>query len=1028
MRYLFFLIVIVSNCKMYAQSIAPGINVHAPRIFPSTPNSNALTKYSGVGVLMNTGMINYQLPIWNFQCNDISVPVIANYSSGGIKVDEYPTNLGMTWSLNAGGVITRQLNGAADETATRMTFNDSTNLYSQSNYNFVTEYYNPAWRSTFDTQPDIFTFKFGNYSGKFILDNQGNPLQLPHSNLKIKTAFNREDYTFIIVTPTGDKYFFGGGEATEFTYSNNSQYANSLPHPSFIPTAYYLTKIISIHGETVNFAYDDHEFGLDPISITQINNYVPSPVPTTQCITNPCPSQFFTYRTYVDYKSKLLKKISNKNFGEIIFEYEPFFLYGNQVGAGEHKLLKRLKIVNNIGLEVRKVDLLYEYVTTSQFSNTLGAPAVCQRPFLKQIQSGPELYTFKYYNVEALPVFASFAQDYFGYFNGAINTDFISNDGNVNYASYPMATANRTINHAFAKSGLLNTISFPTGGRDSIVYEGNYSKTGYTGGLRVNQIFTIDKLSGTTEKKKYYYAPLSDIYSLNVSGTSSQPVLDKQMVNGGLCDLFVPPSGIYSLVTCTYFQRTSSAHNDLNTFNGYHISYQYVTESHGGDNFENGGIEHSYHVANNSYSYPVINGSFTDAAISQDAVTNGLEHKTRIFKKKGTEFVVLTETDNHYKIDYNKVNKLVNSFKVNVRYIYSMNNPPLPQDFSGVDVMKTTYHSKWVYLDSVRTKIYTPDGVSYVEKTEAYSYDNPAHAQINKVESKNSKGNFFVQRFNYPHEKSSSINNQRNIYNDMVDSNYISPVIEKTEYLNDSLLQFSRINFDRWLDSLILPRDTEEGNNFLSTSPVTKFHEYSATGKILSYSDRSKIRLSVIYGYNNTMPIAKVVNAEPIDIAITSFESDDKSNWIYVNGGILNNEGVTGKNAYSLSGGNVIQRTALNPTRQYTITFWQKNGSGTVSLDATALLSKNEWTLYRIDITGVNDFIISGNAIIDELRLLPSDAQMITFTYDPMIGMTSQCDINNFISYYEYDVFGRLKLIRDQDKNIIKTFQYNYQQ
>jgi YD repeat-containing protein len=53
---------------------------------------------------------------------------------------------------------------------------------------------------------------------------------------------------------------------------------------------------------------------------------------------------------------------------------------------------------------------------------------------------------------------------------------------------------------------------------------------------------------------------------------------------------------------------------------------------------------------------------------------------------------------------------------------------------------------------------------------------------------------------------------------------------------------------------------------------------------------------------------------------------------------------------------------------------------------------------------------------------------MTTYTYEPLVGMTSQCDARNTITYYEYDALGRLTLVRDQDGNIIKTFKYNYKQ
>jgi hypothetical protein len=58
--------------------------------------------------------------------------------------------------------------------------------------------------------------------------------------------------------------------------------------------------------------------------------------------------------------------------------------------------------------------------------------------------------------------------------------------------------------------------------------------------------------------------------------------------------------------------------------------------------------------------------------------------------------------------------------------------------------------------------------------------------------------------------------------------------------------------------------------------------------------------------------------------------------------------------------------------------------------------------------------------------LAGSNSLIKTYTYKPLIGMTSQTDINNRINYYEYDNFNRLKLIKDQDGNILKLIDYKY--
>jgi YD repeat-containing protein len=81
--------------------------------------------------------------------------------------------------------------------------------------------------------------------------------------------------------------------------------------------------------------------------------------------------------------------------------------------------------------------------------------------------------------------------------------------------------------------------------------------------------------------------------------------------------------------------------------------------------------------------------------------------------------------------------------------------------------------------------------------------------------------------------------------------------------------------------------------------------------------------------------------------------------------------------------------------------------------------------MYKI--SGASAIQISGSGLVDELRLYPKDAQMATYTYDPFIGISSQCDVSNKIIYYEYDPFGRLKLMRDLDRNILKTFDYKFQ-
>ena len=86
----------------------------------------------------------------------------------------------------------------------------------------------------------------------------------------------------------------------------------------------------------------------------------------------------------------------------------------------------------------------------------------------------------------------------------------------------------------------------------------------------------------------------------------------------------------------------------------------------------------------------------------------------------------------------------------------------------------------------------------------------------------------------------------------------------------------------------------------------------------------------------------------------------------------------------------------------------------------------NGWKYFEHKISGQSIVTLTGSGLIDELRLYPGDASMMTMTYLPLVGVSSQSDVNGRITYYEYDAFGRLVLIRDQDQNIIKKVAYNY--
>lgn len=97
----------------------------------------------------------------------------------------------------------------------------------------------------------------------------------------------------------------------------------------------------------------------------------------------------------------------------------------------------------------------------------------------------------------------------------------------------------------------------------------------------------------------------------------------------------------------------------------------------------------------------------------------------------------------------------------------------------------------------------------------------------------------------------------------------------------------------------------------------------------------------------------------------------------------------------------------------YTLSYWYKT-TGNWNLSVSTISS--------------NTSIGGSGMLIDEVRLHPTDARMVTYSYDNFGNVTSVCNENNKIIYTAYDEFNRVKLVRDTDENILEHNNYNFKQ
>ena len=185
---------------------------------------------------------------------------------------------------------------------------------------------------------------------------------------------------------------------------------------------------------------------------------------------------------------------------------------------------------------------------------------------------------------------------------------------------------------------------------------------------------------------------------------------------------------------------------------------------------------------------------------------------------------------------------------------------------------------------------------------------------------------------------------------------------------------------------------------------------------------------SWLWDYNGTLPVAQVLNAPIAEVAYSSFESEATGNFSSIPFGFrISSDCRTGRYSYELSGGALV-KSGLNSSKTYIVSFWSKTGA-TVSVNKVATVASEinvkDWKYTELQVSGVSTITLAGSGLIDEVRIYPAGSLLETFTYDPLIGLTSKTDSNGQSDFFEYDPLGRLKVVRDSKRNIKKFYQYN---
>ena len=770
------------------------------------------------------------------------------------------------------------------------------------------------------------------------------------------------------------------------------------------------------------------------------------------------------------WRLKRINHLSVKGWVKSIrFDYylhrPDYFLGGNN--------LKKISLVRNIGITEAKIKD-FEFI---KFFAESDDGSTGKRMFLSEIRDSNKEnpYLFKYNSPDDLPTtLAYWSADIFGYYRGGRYTGNINNcyfpevyvktnsttEGNrISYfepkqSFVKLSGTNRKPNPTFSKLGSLSKIIFPTKGALEIDYEPNkfydssLKSENQTGpGVRVKSLNYFSDNNQFSHGKRYEYTKFTDHTksSGNLLYKPSYAYLVNVGVDNNVSNFFV--KNHEQIVTYKELDRKGVSHNEIlkkltkisthplsksKDVNGRELIYTNVKEIMVSSDLNDGlgYTEYTFHynhgnkVIVNCASGPTTEGTYTQSATQHTGfapstfpwvwagIPPGIgqgpnDGKMVMYgevEKRGYDIFPFPEISYYGDVPYLNGNLIKKENFDSNRNRKSTEIFTYEKDFSTAEVddlynFNIGYYPTHVYDKRDPQKHFIPyttefsDGIYFFSKEKVFfnspvnlvninsiSYNNNGNI-INEItynfnddnlvsqETKNSNTNeSIVSKYFYP--KENDTNQSQGISNEMILKNRISEVL-KTEYLikrNQTTLPLSKSvkHFKKIVKDeidYIVPDKISSSKGAGNLIEELVYHKYNNFGNPVEISRKDGILVVYIWGYNQTQLIAKIEGASLSAIPEAIITNlQNLSN--NDNDRTLNYEGNEGK-----------LRKALNALRSNT-------------------------TL--------------------------SQALVTSFTYDPLIGVTSMTDPRGYTMYYEYDEFNRLKFVKDAQGMLVSENKYNY--
>jgi len=1014
-KILLIICLIVSVGKIKSQDFVPS-NLHNYFFSPqnlgiSSPHVSDFLKYGNLNINHYNGLLDFDIDLDGYKDNDFDIPISLKYVSSGFIPSKRPSLTGVNWVLKCGGVINRIVKGSPDDTRGYYTGNNPGKYivdgllvaikdqrykiysdYDLINFNIDTNAGGGLTPYAFgdikyDMEPDIFNFSFGNYSGSFMINDQGKAQLLSENGCKINISnltiqsYNTTDVplssSMSITTPDGDIYEFGGDISTiEYFVPNNPQFCKIMPR--YI-TSWLLKSITAPNNRKAIFSYTS------TLQKTKYNNIVYSYSSGTITKTSQNGQQTTSPENSCD--SRLIEmedKIYIPIIDNITIENTTIKFNTNQTPTGFYKaeeVVDKTTYLTSIVQSCNNVQL-----KTTNFNYDYSGRYF----FISSINKNSLIYNFQYNLDKTLPEPLTLSLDDWGFWGGGYATSI------DNPALYSLDIENnRRTDTLVCDAGLLKKVTYPTGGSSEFKYEYNrytkffdrnmstihldmYSSNQSVpcGGARLRFISDYDPISLKSNSRTLYYKESLAGQDCGIIGIKPKYRTEEQITSSGAGSEGIWVNGVYTMSSYLYSRnqviKDISANSFGNLNSEYFIGYPTVIEKYGDNSY----IRYSYSscldTPDNEESYIKIwprYSATTNLNDRQRAEKNQLysvndmsNFRGKIIKKESytTQGVLkMTET---YK--YNLENAMQN-------YHISIKSSPV-----GYNAYKTSL----IPCQLIQQK--SIDEFNF-ELVKNYTYNNKNLIQEQIIENSDKfKSSIY---FKYPFDFTSNVSDDNSVaIANLVEKNIINSPIEvlKTVEKNgDKKISMGISNKYSLFNSLPLKKNTSElettdllsfDNNYLSKYKEKEtFNNYDIYGNLTYITTKENLNIVYLWSYFGQYVIAEIKNSTYDEVS-NNLGSIDIS---------------------SSSGG--VATLVSQPF-----------------IDGISLVSIPDQTAFTK---------------INALRALLPNAQITTYTYKPLVGMTSATDSRGVTTNYTYDTFNRLQTIKDLYGRVIQSFDYNYQ-